>query len=176
MSNKWYWIVGGWMALCAGVAWGSEVRVAFVNSGEVLERAPQAESARALLQSEFAPRDAQLVADQQKLHNQEERLSRDGMSMSEEERRRLEREVTTLQRELKRARDEFSEDLNIRRNEEFAKLQREVAKVIVEVAREGGYDLVLENGVVYASDRVDITNKVIDRLKKSQSASVSRKK
>lgn len=176
MSKKWYWIVGAWVALYAGIAWGSEVRVAFVNSGEVLERAPQAESARALLQTEFAPRDAQLVADQQKLRSQEERLSRDGMSMSDEERRRLEREVTTLQRELKRARDEFSEDLNIRRNEEFARLQREVAKVIVEVAKESGYDLVLENGVVYASDRVDITSKVIERLKKSQSASASRKK
>lgn len=176
MSKKWYWIVAAWMAMSTGAAWGTDVRVAFVNSSEVLERAPQAENARALLQAEFAPRDAQLVADQQKLRSQEERLTRDGMSMGEDERRRLEREVTTLQRELKRARDEFSEDLNIRRNEEFARLQREVAKVIVEVAKEGGYDLVLENGVVYASERVDITNKVIDRLKKSQGTSTGRKR
>lgn len=173
MSKKWYSFIVGGLALCAGAAWGADVRVAFVNSSEVLERAPQAEHARALLQAEFAPRDAQLVADQQKLRSQEERLTRDGMGMSDDERRRLEREVTALQRDLKRARDEFSEDLNIRRNEEFAKLQREVAKVIVEVAKEGGYDLVLENGVVYASDQVDITGKVIDRLKKSQGTGTS---
>lgn len=176
MSKKLYWLIIGWLALHSGAVCAAEVRVAFVNSSEVLERAPQAENARALLQAEFAPRDAQLIAEQQKLRSQEERLSRDGMTMNDDERRRLEREVTTLQRDLKRARDEFSEDLNIRRNEEFAKLQREVAKVIVDVAKEAGYDLVFENGVVYASDRVDITNQVIDRLKKSQSAAASRKK
>jgi len=176
MSRKKYWFIVGWLALCSASAWAAEVRVAFVNSSDVLEQAPQAENARALLQAEFAPRDSQLVAEQQKLHSQEELLTRDGMTMGDEERRRLEREITALQRDLKHARNEFSEDLNIRRNEEFAKLQREVAKVIADVAKEGGYDLVLENGVVYASDRVDITDKVIERLKKSQSASAGRKK
>lgn len=168
MSKMKQWLVITWLVTGASLAQASEVRIAFVNSGDILERAPQAEAARTLLQEEFAPRDAQLVADQKKLHTQEERLSRDGLTMKESERRRLEREVVTLQRDLKRARDEFSEDLNIRRNEEFAKLQREVARVIVEVAKEGGYDLVLENGVVYASDRVDITDKVIERLSKSR--------
>ncbi len=176
MSKSFHWLLAGCLGLCTMAAGAAEVRIAFVNSSEVLERAPQAESARALLQSEFAPRDAQLVADQKKLRNQEDRLSHDGITMSDDERHRLEREVTTLQRDLKRARDEFSEDLNIRRNEEFAKLQREVAKVIADVAKEGGYDLVLENGVVYASDRVDITDKVIDRLRKNQNSSLSKKK
>lgn len=168
MSKTMQWLMAAWLALGAPLVQAAEVRIAFVNSAEILERAPQAESARALLQAEFAPRDAQLVADQKKLRSQEERLTRDGMAMSESERRRLEREVVALQRDLKRARDEFSEDLNIRRNEEFAKLQREVARVIVEVAKEDGYDLVLENGVVYASDRVDITGKVIERLSRSR--------
>jgi outer membrane protein len=176
MLKTLYWLVAGWLVLCAGAAWGADVRVAFVNSSEVLERAPQAVNARELLQAEFAPRDMQLVAEQQKLRSQEERLMRDGAAMNDDERRRLEREITALQRDVKRTRDEFSEDLNIRRNEEFAKLQREVARVIVEVAKEGGYDMVLENGVVYANERVDITAMVIERLKKSQSSSASRKK
>jgi len=176
MSKSFHWLLAGCIGLCVMTAEAADVRVAFVNSSEVLEHAPQAESARALLQAEFAPRDAQLVADQKKLRSQEDRLSHDGITMSDDERHRLEREVTSLQRDLKRARDEFSEDLNIRRNEEFAKLQREVAKVIADVAKENGYDLVLENGVVYASDRVDITDKVIERLKKSQNATTSKKK
>lgn len=176
MSKTYGWFFVAFLILAAGAAWSTEMRVAFVNSGEVLAQAPQAEQARTLLQAEFAPRDAQLVADQQKLSSQEERLSRDGMAMSDDERRRLEREVIALQRDLKRARDEFTEDLNIRRNEEFAKLQRVVSRVIVEVAKEGGYDLVLENGVVYASDRVDITAKVIERLRKAQATSTSSNK
>lgn len=174
MSKKMQWLAAAWLILGSAMAQAAEVRIAYVNIADILERAPQAEAARSLLQAEFASRDAQLVTEQKKLRSQEERLTRDGMVMSESERRRLEREVVTLQRDFKRARDEFSEDLNIRRNEEFAKLQHEVGRVIVEVAKEGGYDLVLENGVVYASDRVDITGKVIDRLAKNHSTSAKK--
>lgn len=158
----------------AASAFAADVRIAFVNTNKVLEQAPQAESARTLLQNEFSSRDARLVAQQKKLRSQEERLAHDG-TMNNEERHRLERDVVAQQRELKRARDEFTEDLNIRRNEEFARLQREVASVIVQVAKELDYDLVLESGVVYASDRVDITPQVLARLKKNLAAS-SRKR
>lgn len=141
------------------------ISVAFVNTPQVLEQAPQAEAVRETLKAEFAPRDTDLVAQQKALKLKEDRLSRDGSVMSEEERRKLERDILGQQRELKRARDEFSEDLNIRRNEELSKMQREIALSIVALAKEKGYDLILENGVIYASDRVDITNEVITRLK-----------
>jgi outer membrane protein len=81
----------------------------------------------------------------------------------------MERELLTQRRELKRAQDEFREDLNIRRNEEFAKLQRLVADVITTLAREENYDLILnEAAVIYASDRVDATEQVLTRLRQGQ--------
>lgn len=89
--------------------------------------------------------------------------------MSDDERRKLERDILGQKRETKRARDEFTEDFNIRRNEELAKMQREIALSIVSLAKEKGYDLILENGVIYASERVDITNEVIARLKQDYS-------
>ncbi|MBW6475906.1 MAG: OmpH family outer membrane protein [Chromatiales bacterium] len=150
-----------------GIAHGQQgMRVAFVNTPEVLEQAPQAEAVRNTLQAEFAPRDANLVAEQQKIRALEERLLRDAAVLSDEERRRLERDLLAQQRDLKRSRDEFGEDFNIRRNEELAKMQREIAESIMNLARERGYDLIIESGVVYASDRVDITKEVIARLKR----------
>jgi outer membrane protein len=143
-----------------------EMRIAFVNTPQVLEQAPQADAVRATLESEFKPRDVALVADQKKVQALEDKLSRDGMVMSEEQRRKLEREILSQKREIKRARDEFTEDFNIRRNDELAKMQREIALSIVSLAKEKGYDLILENGVIYASDRVDITKDVIERLKR----------
>lgn len=140
-------------------------RIAFVNTPQVLEQAPQAEAVRNTLQSEFAPRDAKLVAEQKKVKDLEEKLARDGAVMSEEERRKLERDILGQKREIKRARDEFTEDFNIRRNEELSKMQRDIALSIVTLAKEKGYDLILENGVIYASERVDITKEVIDRLR-----------
>ena len=149
-----------WLSLGA-----QEARVAFVNTPLVLEQAPQAEAVRTTLQAEFAPRDAKLAEEQQAIRQLEERLLREATLMSDDDRRRLERELLSLQRELKRSRDEFSEDFNIRRNEELARMQREIAQSIIRLAREMGLDMVIENGVIYASERVDITQRVIDRLK-----------
>lgn len=141
------------------------LNIAFVNTPQVLEQAPQAEAVRQTLKKEFSARDAELVAEQKKIKSLEDKLTRDRVTMSEEQQRKLEREIHSQQRELKRAREDFAEDVNIRRNEELAKMQREISKSIVSLAREKEYDLILESGVIYASDRVDITEKVIQRLK-----------
>ncbi len=140
------------------------VRMVFVNTPEVLKEAPQAQEARDRLKTEFAPRDEKLASSGSALKELEEKLERDGAIMSESERRKVERDIVSARRELKRSREEFNEDFNIRRNEEFSKLQRKVAKAITDLAKENGYDLVLEAGVVYASDKVDITESVVERL------------
>lgn len=153
------------LMLFIGNVLAADVRVAFVNTAQILEQVPQAEASREKLQGEFAPRDDALISNQKKLKSLEEKLARDSAVMTEDSRRELERDILGQQRELARARDEFAEDLNIRRNEEFAKLQRLVVDTIVRIAKEDSYDLVLEAGVVYASDKVDITDKLISRLK-----------
>jgi outer membrane protein len=154
-------------ALLAGQApavLAAEYKVGFVNAARVLEEAPQAAEARDRLEREFAPRDRELVQAQQELRKFEEQLARDAAIMSEAEQRRLEREILQSQRDIKRAQDEFREDFNIRRNEEFGKLQRQVYDAIVALAKQEQYDLILSDGVIFAGERVDITDQVLQRL------------
>jgi outer membrane protein len=152
--------------LSAPSASAAEYRLGVVNPIKVLESAPQAEDARKRLEKEFAPRDRKLVASQKALKDREDRLARDGPIMSEAERQRLEREVRAASRELKRDQDEFREDLNLRRNEEFTKIQRLVVEAIQAVAKDKEYDLIVGEGVIYASERVDMTDEIIQRLKR----------
>lgn len=155
----------GLSLMAANVSAAEATNIAFVNTPQVLEQAPQAEAVRKTLKSEFSSRDAALVAEQKKIKTLEDKMARESLTMSEEQQRKLEREILSQKRELKRSRDEFAEDFNIRRNEELSKMQREIALSIVSLAKEMGYDLILESGVIYASERVDITSKVIERLK-----------
>ncbi|MGA1562686.1 MAG: OmpH family outer membrane protein, partial [Gammaproteobacteria bacterium] len=74
-------------------------------------------------------------------------------------------EVVRLKRDIKRMREEFNEDFSLRRNEELRKLQRAVAQAIDKVANDEKYDLVVSEGVLFASKRVDISVKVLDLLK-----------
>ena len=137
-----------------------------VNAARVLEQSPQAEAARKMIEKEFSPRDKELVAEQKKIKDLEDKLNKDGAIMSEGERNKLERDVLAKKRDLKRSQDEFREDLNFRRNEEFAKIQKKIIEAIQKVAKENNYDVILGEGVIYASTKVDISGLVIDYLKK----------
>jgi outer membrane protein len=158
------------LILVAGLFYASsvlaDIKVGFVNAARVIEEAPQAESARNSLEREFAPRDRQLGELQKAIIEQEEKLSRDGAVMSESGRKNLEREIRHKKREFKRAQDEFREDFNIRRNEVLADLQRQAVETIQAIAKGQNYDLILTDGVLYASDKVDITQDVINRLRR----------
>ncbi len=144
----------------------AETKIGAVNALRVLEQSPQAEAARKMIEKEFAPRDKQLGAQQKKVKDLEDKLNKDGAIMSEAERTKLERDIISQKRELKRTQDEFREDLNFRRNEEFAKIQKKIIAAIQDVAETNNFDVILGEGVIYASSKVDISNMVIEHLKK----------
>jgi outer membrane protein len=98
------------------------------------------------------------------------KLERDGEIMSQSEMQRLQNDIRSRTRKLKYAQDEFQEDLSLRQNELRTKLARQVQEVVVELAKELEIDLVLSEGLVYYSKRVDISEQVIERLKREFSS------
>ena len=165
-----YAIAVGFLLMCLPGALWAETKIGFVNAARVLEEAPQADVARKQLEKEFAPRDKELVKMQTDLKKLEDKLARDGSIMSESEQRKLERDVLSNQREIKRKKEEFREDLNIRRNEAFERLRKRVFEVIVAIAEKKKFDLIVSDGVVFASKRIDITKEVVDQLKSEMPA------
>lgn len=144
----------------------AELKVGFVDTVKLMEGAPQAKSAQSRIEAEFAPREKELVALQREIKKLEDQLSRDSAVMSESEKTKVEREVLAKRRDLKRAQEEFRDDLNIRRNEVLAKLQKDMYQAVVELAKEQKFDLILSQGVVYTSERIDITDSVLKKLGK----------
>lgn len=58
---------------------------------------------------------------------------------------------------------QFEEDYNLRRNEEFASLQQNANRVIVKIAKQEGYDVILQN-VIYVNTQYDVTDSVIKEM------------
>ncbi len=143
----------------------AEVKVGFVNVAKVLELAPQAEAARTRIEKEFAPRDRELLQQQKDVRSLEDRLVKNAAVLSEAERQRKEMDIRASKRELRRAQDEFREDLNLRRSQELSKLQQTVTEVIQTLAKTKKYDLIVSDGVIFAGKRVDITDKILERLR-----------
>ncbi|WP_442499006.1 OmpH family outer membrane protein [Methylobacter sp. sgz302048] len=154
------------LLLTANVSF-ADLKIGFVNIPAVLEKAPQAEKAKKRLEQEFSPRDKQLVAQQKEIQNLEEKMARDSSVMGESERRNLEKDILNKKRDAKRAQQEFSEDFNLRRNDELGKLQRRIVEVIREIAKDQNFDLLLTDGVIYASEQIDVTSQVQEKLSRS---------
>lgn len=143
----------------------AELKIGVVNAGAVLEQSPQKSQALARLEKEFSTRSKSLEKKHKNLRAKQESLAKDGAILGADERKKKERDILSDQRELKRLQDEYSEDLQIRRNEELRKLEKEIAKTIVDLAKKESYDLVVYQGVIFASDRVNMTPKVLELLK-----------
>lgn len=144
----------------------ADIKIGFVNVPRVLEKAPQAEKAKKDLEKEFSPRDKRLLAEKKKIKKLQEKLQRDAAVMSDDEKRKLEKDIVSKSRDVKRTQDEFREDFNIRRNEELGKLQKKVYEAIKRLAKQEKFDLLLTEGVVFASSAVDVTKNVQDQLAK----------
>ena len=84
--------------------------------------------------------------------------------MAETERRNKERDLANMTRDLQRGQREFREDLNLRRNEELSAVQERANKVIQQIAIDEKFDLIIQDPVIYASQRIDITDRVIKAL------------
>jgi len=141
-----------------------ELRVGVVNIQALMEQAPQTKSAMDALQEEFAPRQREFVAKQKEFEDLQAKAQKDFAVMGETERSNAEKELRDLQREVTRLQNEFREDLNLRQNEELGKLQRSLLKEVQDYAQAQGYDLVVGDGVLFASSAVNITNNVLQAV------------
>jgi outer membrane protein len=153
------------MCFVSGTVFAEDYRIAFVNATKVFEESPQYKVAREQLQTEFSRRENDLLASQKQLKQLEEKLQRDGSVMSESEVKRLERDILSRTRKLKNAQTEFREDLNLRQNEEFKKLRQQVREVIQKVGKSEKIDLIVSDGVVYFSKKIDISDLVLEKLR-----------
>jgi outer membrane protein len=94
--------------------------------------------------------------------------------MGETERRNSEMELRDLQRDVARLQNEFREDLNLRRNEELGNLQRSLLKEVQDYAQTAGFDLVVGDGVLYASSAINITETVLRAMEENFQAAGNR--
>ena len=145
------------------------VRIGYVNTERILRDASPAKASQQKLEQEFSKRDKELQEMAARLKSLGERIERDGAVMAEAERGRRQREFAELEKEFQRKQREFREDLNQRRNEELAQVVEKANKVIRQIAEQEKYDFVLQEAV-FASPRVDMTEKVLRALAGSGSA------
>ena len=158
-----------WLGAAQAALAQSDVKVGFVNLDRILRDAAPAVRAQKKIEAEFSKRDQELARLADQLKRLQEQMEKNAVTMSETDRRNRERDLGEQSREFQRKQREFREDLNQRRNEELAAVLDRANKVVRQIAEAEKFDLILQEAV-FASPRIDITEKVIKALDDSKAA------
>ena len=145
------------------VAASESVKIGYVNTQRIFRDAPTAVKAAKKIEAEFSRRDQELQRMAKQLQTIQESLEKNGVTITETDRRAKEKELNELSREFQRKQREFREDLNLRQNEENAAIIEKSNKAINQLAETEKFDLIVQD-VVWASPKLDITEKIIKAL------------
>jgi outer membrane protein len=151
------------MVLAAAPAW-AELKIGYVNYGRLLQESPDSKVIQDQLRNEFLPRQRDLQTLQQTLKTRQDKLTKDGATMTDDQRAREDKEIRDGERELQRKQSEAQDDYNSRRNEELSTLQKSLVEKVQGYAKTQNFDLILADGVIYATNAVDITPQVLATL------------
>jgi outer membrane protein len=144
-------------------AW-ADLKIGVVNYAKLMQESPQAKAAQDALRGEFAGKQKDLQTQQQTLKSKEEGLQRDSATMSADQRTAAERELRDGNRELQLKVQQYQDDFNARQNEELSKLQKTLVEEVQNFAQGQKFDLVLADGVIFASPVLDVTPQVLSAL------------
>jgi outer membrane protein len=151
------------LACWAFAAGAVDMKIGFVNTERVFREAAPAKRAQQKLEREFAARNQELGKIEKQGRDLQSELERENVTMPESTRREKERQLADISRNFQRLQREIREDMNLRRNEELASVQERATRVINQIAEQEKFDLIIQEAV-FASGRIDITEKVIRAL------------
>lgn len=141
----------------------ADLKIGYVNTEKLFRDSQLAVKAQKKLEKEFQVREQNIQKQVKQARDLQAYLEKEGLTLAEADRVKKQKDLANLSRDIQHDQRTFREDLNQRKNEEFASVQERARKTIMEVAEREKFDLILEN-VIYASPKVDITDRVLKSL------------
>jgi outer membrane protein len=161
----------GWTALAPVQAQTSASpsasRIAWLSPERIYNESRLAKLASEKLQEEFKSREKAMQEMAARLKSASDKMEKEGPALSEADRVKRQRDVFELDKEYQRRQREFREDLSQRTNEERQAISDRATKIIRQMANVEGFDIVVQDAV-WASPRIDITDKVLAALDKDK--------
>jgi len=161
--TKLQWLVVLPLLAFASAGLAQAEKIGFVNLDRIMRDAAPAVRAQKKLEAEFAKREQELGKMADQLKRMQETLEKNVMTMTESDRGKREREFAELTRDFQRKQRETREDFNQRRNEELSGILERANRAVRQIAEAEKFDIIFQEAV-FASPRIDITEKVIRAL------------
>jgi outer membrane protein len=145
----------------------AQSKVAVININAAIANSAEGKKAIADLQKKYQPRQQELERLQQEIQTIQDKLTKQGPSLSEDEQRRLGRDLEDKQKQLKRSTDDAQADFTADRDETIKKIGQKMLKTISDYAQQNGLTLVMDDAqipVYYVAKDLDITEEIVKRF------------
>lgn len=143
----------------------ADLKIGVVSVERILTEAPQVDAVNTKMLERFGPQRDDLKAKEKEITKMQENYKRNELVMTEDKLNELKKDIITKIQVLKQTEAQLAQEVNTVRNQELAVLQQQVRGIIDDIAKKGKYSLVLSEGVAYTSKKLDITDKVLDKMK-----------
>jgi outer membrane protein len=165
------WVLAAAGALAVAPVWADPPKIGVVDPQRLLAESPQGKAVTDAMRAEFAPRERTLQAQAQALKAKQEKLQKDGATMTDDQRVRAEKDLRDGERDFERARGEYQDDITARRNEELSRLQRTLGDEVRSYAKAQNFDVILSGeAVIYQTSAFDITPAILSALQAKAAA------
>jgi outer membrane protein len=163
------------VAFAGAPAMAQQMKVGVLDFGRLMDESPQGKALIESLRTEAAAKQRELQAAAQSLQGKRDKLAKDRATMTPDQISRAEKDLRDGERDLARRQSEVNDDFNARRNEEMAKLQRTLIEEVRNYSKAQNFDLVVTDGVIYATPALDITPGVLSGLQARPAAAAPAK-
>jgi outer membrane protein len=153
----------------------AEIKIGVLDFGRLMDESPQGKALIESLRSEAAAKQRELQTQAASLQTKRDKLAKDRATMTPDQISRAEKDVRDGERDLARRQSEVNDDFNARRNEEMGKLQRTLIEEVRSYSKAQNFDLVVTDGVIYATSALDITPGVLAGMQSRTSAAAPAK-
>jgi outer membrane protein len=151
---------------------GAQVKIAHINSEAVMQALPEAADAQKSLDALVAQWEAELQKMQADWKRRFDDYDKRKLILTDQARADQERELRELDQRIVDYRNKkFGQngELFQKQNEVMKPLQNKMFKVLEEIAKDEGYDYIFDRSgevlLLFANDKLDLTDKVIARMK-----------
>lgn len=149
------------------MAASGDLKIGFVNVEKLLAQSPQVNAVNAAMAERFGGKKQELEALEKEIKAMQDEYKRNELVMTEDKLNELKKKLIAKVQMFKQKETTLGQEVSTMRSQELAKLQKSVSDIINGIAKKDKYDLVISEGVVFASEKLDITDAVLKEMKKT---------
>ena len=150
----------------AGLFSDQALKIGYINIDHVVNSSPQFIQANQRVIKEFKPHEEQLLALSEDLQALVDKLNNSKDKLTQVQIKDSITSIKSLEKRIKAKALSLKQQLKEKNNQELGKIQTLINQVIAEVAKEQNFDLILYQEVAYASENVNITKIISQKLKR----------